>query len=106
MGRRPAFLMHALGVPAAAAVERLARLSGRRVGLALMYHGIVQLGDPEWVLAPAFDARLFADQLRHLSRRAPGSYPPPGCRRRSPTRQRGQRFPVAITFDDDDLVRT
>ena len=101
MGRRPAFLMHALGVPAAAVVERLARLSGRRVGLALMYHGIGEPGDPERELVPAFDARLFADQLRHLSRRY-RLVPASRLQEAVSTRQRGQRFPVAITFDDDD----
>lgn len=94
--------MRALGVPLASAVERLARLSSRRIGLALMYHGIGdRQGDPERELVPALGAELFAAQLRHLAGRyrvvlASELLAAAG------TRRRGERFPVAITFDDDD----
>src|SRR5262245_4689893 len=101
MARRPASLMRTLGVPVAAVVERLARLSGRRVGLALMYHGIGEPGDPERELVPAFDAGLFADQLRHLGGRyrlVRASELQEAVR----ARKRGERFSVALTFDDDD----
>jgi peptidoglycan/xylan/chitin deacetylase (PgdA/CDA1 family) len=94
--------MRALGVPLASAVERLARLSGRRVGLALMYHGIAaEQGDPERELVPALGAELFSAHLRHLA----GRYRvvlASELLEAAATRRRGERFPVAITFDDDD----
>ena len=94
--------MRSLGVPLAGVVERLARLSGRKVGLALMYHGIAERpGDPATELVPALDARLFGAQLRHLASRyrlVRASELPEAVR----SRRRGDRFPVAITFDDDD----
>jgi peptidoglycan/xylan/chitin deacetylase (PgdA/CDA1 family) len=101
MALRPAALMRTLGVPAADVVERLARLTGRQVGLALMYHGIGERGDPERELVPAFDARLFADQLRHLGRRY-RLVRASELQQAARSRRRGERFPVAVTFDDDD----
>ena len=101
MSRRPASLLRAVGVPLAAVVERLARLSGRRIGLALMYHGVGEPGDPERELVPAFDVRLFADQLRHVAGRyrvVRASELQEAVR----ARRRGELFPLAITFDDDD----
>jgi peptidoglycan/xylan/chitin deacetylase (PgdA/CDA1 family) len=94
--------MRALGAPLAGAVERLARLSGRRVGLAVMYHRIADpQGDPERELVPALGIELFAAQLRHLAGRyriVLASELLEAVR----ARRRGERFPVAITFDDDD----
>jgi peptidoglycan/xylan/chitin deacetylase (PgdA/CDA1 family) len=78
-----------------------ARLSRRRVGLALVYHRVADpQGDPERELVPAYGARLFESHLRRLK----------ACYRVVPAsellpiaiaRRRGQRFPVAVTFDDD-----
>ena len=89
----------------ALAVLRLARarLSSRRVGIALVYHRLAaEEGDPEQELVPAIAAATFRRQLRHLSRRYK-------VVRTSElvdavaSRRRGDRVPVAITFDDDLL---
>lgn len=94
-------LLRAVGRPSAFALERLARLSGRRLGVALVYH---RVGDPPGdlgrELVPALGASLFSAQVRHLSLRyrlVPSSELLQAAR----TRRRGERFPVAITFDDD-----
>jgi peptidoglycan/xylan/chitin deacetylase (PgdA/CDA1 family) len=80
----------------------LARLSPRRVGVALLYHGIADNEKAQAdVLVPSMPPRLFGRQLVVLSR----------CYRVVPaselltavaSRRPGQRIPVAITFDDDD----
>lgn len=80
-----------------------ARLSSRRVGIALVYHRLAaEEGDPEQELVPAIAVATFRRQLRHLSRRYK-------VVRTSDlfdavaSRRRGDRVPVAITFDDDLL---
>ena len=80
-----------------------ARLSSRRVGIALVYHRLAaEEGDPEQELVPAIAVATFRRQLRHLSRRYK-------VVRTSElvdavaSRRRGDRVPVAITFDDDLL---
>jgi peptidoglycan/xylan/chitin deacetylase (PgdA/CDA1 family) len=77
------------------------RLSGRRVGAALVYHRVGSVsGDPRRELVPAHGARLFERQLRHLKagyRVVPASE----LFAAVASRRRGQRIPVAITFDDD-----
>jgi hypothetical protein len=75
-----------------------------RVGLALCYH---RVGDPQgragWALVPALGTRLFADQLRHVRARyrlvRAGE-----LAEAIATRRREQRFPLAVTFDDDLAV--
>jgi peptidoglycan/xylan/chitin deacetylase (PgdA/CDA1 family) len=94
-------LAGALGRPLAFLIQLVARLSGRRVGVALVYHRIGDPpGDPDRELVPARGTAQFETELRHLER----------CYRVVPAsrllgaasaRRRGQRFPVAITFDDD-----
>jgi peptidoglycan/xylan/chitin deacetylase (PgdA/CDA1 family) len=84
-------------------LARYARLraSALRAGLVLIYH---KLGDPsaapERELVPALDPALFGGQLAHLARwyRA---VPAAQIQAAAAGRRRGQRFPVAITFDDD-----
>ena len=77
------------------------RLSGRRAGIALVYHSLGErTGTPELELVPPHGGDLFEAHLRHLARtyrvvRAE-DLPEAVARRR-----RGERFPVAITFDDD-----
>jgi peptidoglycan/xylan/chitin deacetylase (PgdA/CDA1 family) len=84
-------------------LARYARLraSGLRAGVVLVYHRVgTPAGDPERELVPALDSRLFQAQLAHLAARytvVPGS----SARAAAVDRRRGQRFPVAITFDDD-----
>ena len=77
------------------------RLSRRKAGLALLYHGIdTRQGNPEKELSPPIDRRAFARQLRHLRRRyrvvAAEELP-----RAVRERRRGQRLPISLTFDDD-----
>jgi peptidoglycan/xylan/chitin deacetylase (PgdA/CDA1 family) len=90
-----------LRIPYSTLLDFLARWSARRVGLALMYHGI---GDstiaPEHQIVPLTATKLFEAQVRHLKRRyrlVAASELVVAVR----TRRRGQRIPVAITFDDD-----
>jgi len=91
----------ALRRPAAAALATALRTSDRPVGLALCYH---RVGDPQgragWGLVPALGTRMFADQLRHVRARyrlvRAGE-----LAEAIATRRRGQRFPLAVTLDDD-----
>ena len=87
--------------PVARWIEFRCRWSKRRVGLALCYHRISDpQGDPERELVPPLGIKGFEAHVRYLNRR---------CRlvRASELldaareRRRGERFPVAITFDDD-----
>ena len=81
-------------------VVRLARWSSSRRGLALVYHRVADVSGHEDELLPAIGVRTFERQLRHLRahyRLVPASELPDAALSRS----RGERFPVAITFDDD-----
>ena len=79
----------------------LLRLSGRKVGVALGYHRIGDpQGDPERELVPRLASARFESQLRHLRRH----YRPVTASRLREAigaRRRGERVPVAVTFDDD-----
>jgi peptidoglycan/xylan/chitin deacetylase (PgdA/CDA1 family) len=94
-------IRRALRRPAGAALATALRASEQRLGLALCYH---RVGDPQgragWALVPALGTRLFADQLRHVRARyrlvRAGE-----LAEAIATRRRGQRFPLAVTFDDD-----
>jgi peptidoglycan/xylan/chitin deacetylase (PgdA/CDA1 family) len=103
---RPRAIMRALGPAAAVAVERLARLSGRKIGLALLYHRVAaDQGDPVRELVPPIGAALFEAQMRHVARH----YTPVRAADLTAAvaaRRRGGRFPVAVTFDDDDPNHT
>ena len=82
-------------------VLRGLRLSRRRIAVALMYHGIAdETGDPARELVPPHGIALFQSQLRHLRSQfrlvsASELLAAAGERRR------GERFPAAVTFDDD-----
>ena len=77
------------------------RLSRRRAGLVLVYHKLGEPpGDPKRELMPALSPRLFEAQLGHLGRLY-RVVPSHELRAAVGARRRGQRFPVAITFDDD-----
>jgi peptidoglycan/xylan/chitin deacetylase (PgdA/CDA1 family) len=77
------------------------RLSRRRLGLALMYHAVGEgTGDPQHELVPTRGADLFEKQLRHL-RAVYRLVPASKLVEAASSRRRGQRFPVAVTFDDD-----
>jgi peptidoglycan/xylan/chitin deacetylase (PgdA/CDA1 family) len=79
----------------------LARLSSARAGIAVVYHKVGgKPGDPHREILAAVSSRAFRRQLRHLQRHyrvVPASDLLDAVR----SRRRGQRFPVAITFDDD-----
>jgi peptidoglycan/xylan/chitin deacetylase (PgdA/CDA1 family) len=90
-------VLHALAV----AADGVARLSGRQIGLAVAYHAVGHVpGTPSRELVPALATRVFEAQVRDLKRRyrlVRASALPAAAR----ARRRGQRFPLAITFDDD-----
>ena len=78
------------------------RSSDRPVGVAILYHGVGgPAREPGQELVPSVPLHHFVDQVRHLRRRhrvvAASELQAAAARRR-----RGQRLPVAITFDDDD----
>ena len=85
----------------ARALAVLLRSSGRRAGVVLVYHAVDERhGDPARELVPPHGIVLFEAQLRHLKAhyrlvRAEGLLSA------VETRRRGERFPIAITFDDD-----
>jgi peptidoglycan/xylan/chitin deacetylase (PgdA/CDA1 family) len=85
----------------AVVVCALARLSAARTGVALVYHRVGgKGGDARLEILAAVSGDSFRRQLRHLRRHyrvVPASELLEAVR----SRRRGQRFPVAITFDDD-----
>ncbi|HET6551256.1 MAG TPA: polysaccharide deacetylase family protein, partial [Solirubrobacter sp.] len=90
-----------LRVLAAAALRWATRLSGRRVGVVLVYHAVgPRGGDRTRELVPAHSIATLAAQLEHARRR----YRPVRAseiRRAVAERRRGGRIPLAVTFDDD-----
>jgi peptidoglycan/xylan/chitin deacetylase (PgdA/CDA1 family) len=85
-----------------AALSTLARLSRRRVGVALLYHSIADTGRQRHdELVPATRPTLFARQLDMLRRRFV-VVPASELQKAVAARRWGGRIPVAITFDDDD----
>jgi peptidoglycan/xylan/chitin deacetylase (PgdA/CDA1 family) len=103
--RPPTRALHAvvsvLGLPLAVVIERVVRLSGRRVGLALVYHSVGDpQGDPRRELVPALGTRLFEAQLGHLNDRY-RLVPASELLAATTRRRRGERFPATVTFDDD-----
>jgi len=82
-------------------LARLARLSSARAGVALVYHRVGGPGGSEdFEILAAVSGADFERQLRHLA----GSYrvvAAPDLLEAVGSRRRGERFPVAITFDDD-----
>jgi peptidoglycan/xylan/chitin deacetylase (PgdA/CDA1 family) len=94
-------LAGAIGRPLAFLVQPLMRMSARRVGLALVYHRVGDPpGDPDRELVPARGTAQFESELRHL-KRCYRVVPAARLLEAAAGRRRGQRFPVAITFDDD-----
>lgn len=91
----------ALGRPLAFIATQLGRFSGRRAGVAIVYHRVEDpQGDPERELVPALGTGLFEQQLRHLKARY-RIVPASELLAAAHSRRRGQRFPASITFDDD-----
>jgi peptidoglycan/xylan/chitin deacetylase (PgdA/CDA1 family) len=85
----------------ARALESALRLSARRAGLVLVYHAVRDYSaGAEREVDRAHPAELFAAQLRHVQRRyrvVPARELLGAVR----ARRRGERFPLALTFDDD-----
>jgi len=83
------------------ALGLLLRLSGRRVGVVLVYHALAeQRGDPARELVPPHGVEQLEGHLAHLARRY-RIVAPEELLAAVAARRRGGRFPVAITFDDD-----
>lgn len=79
----------------------LLRLSSHRAGLVLVYHGVGEPhGRPEHELVPTIGESEFGAHLRYLSRYY-RVVPAAEIRESAARRRRGERFPVALTFDDD-----
>ncbi len=79
-----------------------ARLTSARAGVVLVYHrvGGAAAGDYNVEILPAVSISAFAQQLRHI-RRHYRVVSAADILEATRARHRGQRFPVAITFDDD-----
>jgi len=85
----------------APALAVVLRLSARRAGVVLVYHALAERGrDPEGDLMRPHDAVVFEAQLRYLGSRY-RLVPAEKLQRAVAARRRGERFPVALTFDDD-----
>jgi peptidoglycan/xylan/chitin deacetylase (PgdA/CDA1 family) len=94
-------LTRLLGRPLAFLLRVILRLSGRRVGLSLVYHRIGDPpGDPDRELVPARGTAQFESELRHLKKHY-RVVPASGLLEAAAGRRRGERCPVSITFDDD-----
>jgi peptidoglycan/xylan/chitin deacetylase (PgdA/CDA1 family) len=86
---------------AAPARGDLLRWSDRKVGIALLHHRVGDPpGDPESELSPALGTAEFERQLERLASRH-RVVRASGLLEAVATRRRGERIPVAITFDDD-----
>ena len=101
MNRVSRRLLRPIALLLAGPSARFLRLSGRRAGIALVYHSLAErTGAPDLELVPPHGTKLFEAQLRHLTRTyrlvVADDLPDAVAQRR-----RGERFPVAITFDDD-----
>jgi peptidoglycan/xylan/chitin deacetylase (PgdA/CDA1 family) len=96
---RPAISL--FGAPLATLAESALRWTSRRVGVAVMYHSVADVqGNPDRELVAPHGTELFERQLRHLESRyrvVAAADLLDAVR----SRRRGERFPVAVTFDDD-----
>jgi peptidoglycan/xylan/chitin deacetylase (PgdA/CDA1 family) len=87
--------------PLAAALRLATRMSARRVGMGVVFHTIAASRPDEVLeLAPRMAPAVFRAQVRHLARHY-RVVPATGLLSAVAARRRGQRLPVAITFDDE-----
>lgn len=87
--------------PLALLLDIALRASSLKLALAVMYHRVGDpAGDPERELVPAQSTQSMREQLALLRRRY-DVVPAAELEQRAGARRRFQRFPVAITFDDD-----
>lgn len=97
----PATTRRKLWRTGAPALGDLLRWSDRKVGIALLHHGVGDPpGDPETDVVPALSAAEFEHQLERVAARY-RVVPASGLPQAIATRRRGERIPVSITFDDD-----
>ena len=93
--------MRAAGVPASDIIVNALRVTGARVGFAVFYHRVGDPpGDPSRELVPNLGTGLFDAELRYLASRY-RLVPASRLHEAASARRRGERFPLAITFDDD-----
>lgn len=82
-------------------LDMAARWTGRRVGLAVVYHGLgTPVADSDGEVSSTLDAAVFARQVTALRRRY-RLVPASELAAAAAARGRGRRFPLALTFDDD-----
>ena len=94
-------VVRVLGLPLGGIAMWALRLTSRRVGVAVVYHSVAaESGDSRTELVAPHGAALFEAEMRHLARKyrvvAARVLPDAVAARR-----RGERFPAAVTFDDD-----
>ncbi len=96
-----AAVLAAAGEPATAAAEAFLRRTSLRAGAAIVFHAVAErTGEPEHDVIPAHGVELFSAQIEQLKashKLVPASRLAAAVR----MRQRGDPFPLAITFDDD-----
>lgn len=102
IGRRAArWVARRLGGGLGVGALMLLRLTGRKAGVALLYHSVSsRAGDSSRELVPPHDVSLFEQQIA-LVRRHYDIVSAQHLQAAVRARRRGRRFPVAITFDDD-----
>lgn len=94
-------LVALLGVAAAEIVEPVLRHMERRVGIALVYHAVALVqGHPSREIVPPHGVATLERQMRYLRRRY-RVVEAGDLLEATRSRRRGERFPVAVTFDDD-----
>lgn len=99
--RRLRPLKRAIRGPAGLLLGLLLRATGRRLGVALVFHRVGDPpGDPAVELVPAQGTALVRGQLALLARHY-RVVPAGELRAAAARRRRFERFPVALTFDDD-----
>src|SRR3954466_13651360 len=85
----------------ALALRWRARFSGRPVGVVIVYHALAERdGEPARERVAPHGRAQFRSHLRHL-RRCYRPVAPSRIQAEAGRRRRGQRIPVAVTFDDD-----
>jgi peptidoglycan/xylan/chitin deacetylase (PgdA/CDA1 family) len=96
-----AWLRGTIEVGLARVLIRTLRLTGRRAGVAVVYHAVgLREGDPGRELVPPRERSRFRQELRYL-RRNFRPVPAAGFAAAVAARRRWERFPVCVTFDDD-----
>ena len=99
--RAKAAVLAAAGEPATAAAEAFLRRTALRAGVAVVFHAVAErTGTPDTDVVPAHGIDLVTEQLGQLMdthQLVPASRLAAAVR----MRERGDPFPVAVTFDDD-----